>query len=95
MRSVGNATRFAAVTTLILMLFSPSIALAASAQPEDLHRLAREVLAELVAIRTVAGTGNSPRAAEALATRLTGAGFPTDDVRVVGPADSPGNLVVR
>ncbi len=95
MRSVGNATRFAAVTTLILMLFSPSIALAASAQPEDLHRLAREVLAESVAIRTVAGTGNSLRAAEALATRLTGAGFPTDDVRVVGPADSPGNLVVR
>ncbi len=80
---------------MVLMLSSLPTAVASSAQSDDLHRFAREVLAELVALRTVAGTGNSVRAAEALATRLRDAGFPSDDVRVVGPADSPGNLVVH
>ena len=77
------------------MISSSSIAPAGSTQAEELHRLAREVLSELVTIRTVAGTGNSLRAAETLASRLRDAGFPTDDVRTVGPAGSPGNLVVR
>ena len=84
-----------AAAALTGMLSSPSMASATSNQPEELHRLAREILSEIVAIRTVAGTDNMMEAAETLATRLKNAGFPADDVRIVGPADSPWNLVVR
>lgn len=66
------------------------------AQAPDADRtLAREILAELVAFETTAGTGQTIPAAWAMAARLLEAGYPQDDVQVVGPDPSLGNLVVR
>ena len=64
-------------------------------QAEGFHRLARDLLAELLAMRTVAGTGNTVRAAEAMAAHLRHAGFPAEDVQVMGPEPGLGNLVAR
>ena len=62
--------------------------------PPD-HQLARDLLAELVAINTTHERGNTTPAAEAMARRLRAAGFPAGDVRVLGPATGNHNLVAR
>jgi len=62
--------------------------------PPD-HQLARDLLAELVAINTTHERGNTTPAAEAMARRLLAAGFPAGDVRVLGPATGNHNLVAR
>lgn len=56
--------------------------------------LARELLAEMVAARTL-DTGNTTPLAESLARRFRGAGFPAADVMVVGAGPRNRNLVVR
>jgi len=56
-----------------------------------------EIYKELVEINTTDSVGDNTAAARAMAARLTGAGFPTDDVRVlVHPGNAhKGNLVAR
>jgi acetylornithine deacetylase/succinyl-diaminopimelate desuccinylase-like protein len=56
--------------------------------------LAREILEELVELPTTAAEGTS-RAAQAMAERLVAAGFPEEDVRVLGPDAQTANLVAR
>ncbi len=56
--------------------------------------LAREILEELVELPTTAAEGTS-RAAQAMAGRLVAAGFPEEDVRVLGPDAQTANLVAR
>ncbi|HUF25470.1 MAG TPA: M20/M25/M40 family metallo-hydrolase [Gemmatimonadaceae bacterium] len=63
--------------------------------PERYRNLARELLAELVAINTTHGSGDNTRAAEAMRARLLAAGFPEEDVLVAAPAPRKGNLVAR
>jgi len=58
-------------------------------------QLARNLLAELVAINTTHEHGNTTPAAEAMAQRLLAEGFPAGDVLVVGPATANRNLVAR
>ena len=58
-------------------------------------RLARVILEELVEINTTDSVGNTTEAAEAAARRLLDAGFPEDDVQVMGPHPRKGNLVAR
>ena len=68
----------------------------AAAQSLTAHqRLAREIYKELVEINTVTATGDTAKAAEAMAARLRSAGFPAGDVRVFTPAPRKGNLVAR
>jgi acetylornithine deacetylase/succinyl-diaminopimelate desuccinylase-like protein len=55
--------------------------------------LAREIYEELVEIDTTHSQGSTTLAAEAVATRLRAAGV--DDVRVLGPSPTKGNLVAR
>src|SRR2546423_11666097 len=55
----------------------------------------RDIFKELVEINTVTATGDTARAAEAMAARLRGAGFPASDVRVLSPVPRKGNLVAR
>ncbi len=63
--------------------------------PPPAHRqLAREILAELVAINTTVDSG-ATRAARALAARLVAGGFPEADVHLAGPRPHKQNLVVR
>src|SRR2546430_6810706 len=59
------------------------------------QQLAVDVYKELVEINTVTATGDTARAAEAMAARLRGAGFPASDVRVLSPVPRKGNLVAR
>ncbi|MGI9181511.1 MAG: M20/M25/M40 family metallo-hydrolase [Longimicrobiaceae bacterium] len=58
--------------------------------------LAREIFAELIAIDSSEPPQGDPRAAsEAMAARLRAAGFPEEDVQVIGPEPRLGNLVAR
>ena len=60
------------------------------------NALARELLAQLVAINTTdTPRGNVTTAAEAMAQRLRTAGFAADDIQVLGPSERTKNLVVR
>lgn len=59
------------------------------------QQLARSLLKELVEIDTTDGDGDNTRAAQAMADRLLAAGFPADDVQVLGPVERKGNLVAR
>src|SRR5438132_4736431 len=77
----------------LLLLAFPFIAAAQSLSPQQ--RLAREIYKELVEINTVTATGDTAKAAEAMAARLRSAGFPPADVRVFMPAPRKGNLVAR
>ena len=61
---------------------------------EPHQELAREILRELIEINTVDSAGTTV-AAEAMARRLLDAGFPAEDVNVVGPNDQKMNLVAR
>ena len=57
--------------------------------------LARELLKELIEIDTTDSKGDTTAAAQAMADRLLAAGFPAEDVRVLGPVEPKGNLVAR
>lgn len=54
-----------------------------------------DIYKELVEINTVTATGDTARAAEAMAARLRAAGFVEPDVQVLSPAPRKGNLVAR
>ena len=58
------------------------------------QQLAKEILRELIEIDTTQ-TGSTTIAAEAMAARLKAAGFPAEDVQVLGPTADRGNLVAR
>jgi acetylornithine deacetylase/succinyl-diaminopimelate desuccinylase-like protein len=59
------------------------------------EQLAVDIYKELVEINTVNATGDTARAAEAMAARLRSAGFRESDVQVFTPAPRKGNLVAR
>ncbi len=59
------------------------------------EKLARELYQELVDTDTTHESGSTTRAAELVAKRLRREGFPAQDVQVLGPAPSQGNLVAR
>jgi acetylornithine deacetylase/succinyl-diaminopimelate desuccinylase-like protein len=56
---------------------------------------AHDVYKELVEIDTTTATGDTKRAAEAMAARLKAAGFPDSDVHAFSPAPRKGDLVAR
>lgn len=58
------------------------------------QQLARDIFRELIEINTTANSG-STKAAEAMAARLKKAGFPENDVQVIGPQPNHLNLVAR
>jgi acetylornithine deacetylase/succinyl-diaminopimelate desuccinylase-like protein len=59
------------------------------------QQLARDLLQELIEIDTTHSTGDTTKAAQAMAARLVAAGFPESDVKVLEPAPRKGNLVAR
>jgi acetylornithine deacetylase/succinyl-diaminopimelate desuccinylase-like protein len=59
------------------------------------QQLAVDIYKELVEINTVTETGDTGRAADAMAARLRAAGFADADVQVFKPAPHKGNLVAR
>src|SRR5262245_46354202 len=67
----------------------------AAAQTEANRQLEREIFAELININTSDSAGHTREAAEAMARRLTDAGFPAVDVKVLGHTSKYQNLVAR
>jgi acetylornithine deacetylase/succinyl-diaminopimelate desuccinylase-like protein len=80
-------------TTLICFACFGKLAHAESLTAQQ--QLAFDIYKELVEINTVTDTGDTARAAEAMAARLRAAGFSGSDVRVFMPAARKGNLVAR
>src|SRR5262245_53530395 len=79
---------------LVIVLIAATVAVSLQPLPAD-RQLARSVFAELVEINTVTATGDTGKAADAMAARLRAAGFPASDVQVFKPAPGKGNLVAR
>jgi len=82
----------------IRLLVSAVALLTVSASAQTLtpqQQFAHDVYKELVEINTVTPTGDTGRAADAMAARLLAAGFPEADVHVFKPAPRKGDLVVR
>jgi acetylornithine deacetylase/succinyl-diaminopimelate desuccinylase-like protein len=73
--------------------------LATTGAPADslspLQQRAVDIYKELVEINTVTETGDTARAADAMAARLRAAGFADADLQVFKPAPRKGNLVAR
>src|SRR6266498_5401980 len=59
------------------------------------QRLAREIFQQLIEINTTDSVGDCTAAADAMAGRLKSAGFPEEDLKVLGPHPRKGNLVAR
>jgi acetylornithine deacetylase/succinyl-diaminopimelate desuccinylase-like protein len=59
------------------------------------QQLAHDIYQELIEIDTTTATGDTARAAEAMAARLKAAGFAEADVQAFSPAPRKGNLVAR
>jgi acetylornithine deacetylase/succinyl-diaminopimelate desuccinylase-like protein len=59
------------------------------------QQLALDIYRELIEINTVTATGDTAKAAEAMAARLRAAGFPDADIHAFSPAPHKGNLVAR
>lgn len=72
----------------------PSASRAQTLPPPEHRQLAREILAELVAMNTTEANGSTP-AAQVLAARFKAAGFPDSDVILLGPHPAHQNIVVR
>jgi acetylornithine deacetylase/succinyl-diaminopimelate desuccinylase-like protein len=70
--------------------------LPARGQVDDATKqLAHDIFKQLVEINTTDSVGNVTTAAEAMAKRLRDAGFPAEDVQVIGPNERKKNMVAR
>lgn len=90
MNPIRTSTRSILV---VVALFVPFTLFAQALAPHQ--RLAVDIYRELVEINTVTATGDTAKAAEAMAARLRAAGFADTDVQVFNPAPRKGNLVAR
>ena len=86
------------LASMLLFLFlaqtcAPFSAAAQALSPNQ--QQARDIYKELVEINTVTPTGDTAKAADAMAARLRAAGFAGADVQVFNPAPRKGNLVAR
>jgi acetylornithine deacetylase/succinyl-diaminopimelate desuccinylase-like protein len=79
---------------LLFTLFSLASTVLAQG-PNDSKQESRAIFRQLIEINTTDSVGNVTTAAQAMASRLLDAGFPTQDVIVAGPNDRKKNLVVR
>src|SRR6516162_4375726 len=84
--------RLCTAAAAIVLCWVTSVGADALTEPQ---RLAFDIFKELVEIDTVTATGDTARAAEAMAARLRAAGFAGADVQVLSPAPRKGNLVAR
>lgn len=78
-----------------LVLAALAIGFAFPASAREYQVLARQMLQQLIEIKSSdSGVGSTP-AAEAIAKRMRAAGFAESDVQVVGPSERKKNVVVR
>lgn len=81
--------------TFLLAVALPCELAAQAGLSLDDRTLARDILQQLIQIETTEAEGATPQAARAMADRLVAAGFPREDVQVLGPNPRTGNLVAR
>jgi acetylornithine deacetylase/succinyl-diaminopimelate desuccinylase-like protein len=82
-----------ASTALVAALLSIETAAADGLTPHQ--QLAHDIYKELIEIDTTTATGDTGRAAEAMAARLKSGGIAEADVHAFSPAPRKGNLVAR
>jgi acetylornithine deacetylase/succinyl-diaminopimelate desuccinylase-like protein len=82
-----------ACLAMLLLASAQHCAIAETAEVQQ--RLAFDIYRELIEIDTTTATGDTFRAAEAMAARLRAAGFAQADVQLFSPAPRKGNLVAR
>src|SRR5687767_10669660 len=80
---------------IALVFIAAAAVPAETTSPEPSRQLVRAIYEQLVNSNTSYSTGQTTPAAEAMARRLLDAGFPREDVLVVGAAPHKGNLVAR
>src|SRR5215468_1005754 len=86
--------RFPFVVFCLIMAVSCAFAQQNGLTPE--HQLARDIFKELIEINTTdTPAGNVTTAAEAMAARFRAAGFPAEDINVIGALPNKKNLVIR
>src|SRR5215471_19255495 len=86
--------RFPFVVFCLIMAVSCAFAQQNGLTPE--HQLARDIFKELIEINTTdTPAGNVTTAAEAMAARFRAAGFPSEDIQLLGPLPNKKNLVVH
>src|SRR6266436_3453135 len=96
-KNIGNQN-FASWKVLLPTVVALVVLAARGAGAEGLtpeQQLAHDIYKELVEIDTTTATGDTARAAEAMAARLKAAGFPEADVHAFSPVPKKGNLVAR
>lgn len=70
-------------------------AAAAALADQPANALARDIYRQLIETNTTESVGSVTAAAEAMAARLRSAGFPAQDVKILGPTARKKNLVAR
>ncbi len=80
---------------LLALLLSLSAASAQAPLDQQTKQLSRDIFQQLIEINTTDSVGSTTVAARAMAQRLLDAGFPRQDVVVIGPNDRKGNMVAR
>jgi acetylornithine deacetylase/succinyl-diaminopimelate desuccinylase-like protein len=83
----------ALILVLLALIAAPFSVAAQTLSPNQ--QFGREIYKELVEINTVTPTGDTSKAAEAMAARLRAAGYSGADVQVFNPAPRKGDLVAR
>jgi acetylornithine deacetylase/succinyl-diaminopimelate desuccinylase-like protein len=89
----GGVVRLRFVVFCVLLCAATLPALAQLDQ--QTKQLSRDIFQQLIEINTTDSVGSTTAAANAMAQRLLDAGFPKEDVVVLGPNDRKGNLVAR
>ncbi|HKD12992.1 MAG TPA: M20/M25/M40 family metallo-hydrolase [Candidatus Angelobacter sp.] len=86
--------RFPFVVFCLIMAVSCACAQQTALTPE--HQIAHDIFKELIEINTTdTPAGNVTTAAEAMAARFRAAGFPAEDINVIGALPNKKNLVIR
>src|SRR5258708_30687562 len=91
--SPGRLCRALFVAMMAVVPVAPGPAAADGLSPPQ--QLALDIYKEMVEIDTTTATGDTARAAEAVAARLRAAGFTEADVHAFSPVPRKGNLVAR
>jgi acetylornithine deacetylase/succinyl-diaminopimelate desuccinylase-like protein len=93
MTSIAVAGRWLCLLGLGFLLSSAPAAMG-QLDPQT-KQLAHDIFQQLIEINTTDSVGSTTVAARAMGQRLLDAGFPKEDVMVLGPNDRKGNLVAR
>src|SRR5205085_353855 len=96
-KRVGEMRRIS-VSIILSAITLTAVSLPEAGAGEGLNpnqQRAFDIYKELIEINTVTATGDTGKAAEAMAARLRAAGFPEADVHAFSPAPRKGNLVAR